>query len=189
LLCVGSAAGQIAKIKGCRAVGIAGGKQKCDLVVSELGFDACVDYRSGTFAEELKSACPKGVDIYFENVGGHVFEAILPLMNLFGRVPVCGLISQYNATGLPSGPNRVPSLLGAILVKRLTLRGFIVFDFGGQQAAFEKEMAHWLRDGKVKYREDVVEGLHNAVAAFMGLFRGRNVGKLLVRVAPEPGKS
>src|SRR5262249_52198485 len=96
-----------------------------------------------------------------ENVGGHVFEAILPLMNLFGRVPVCGLISQYNATGLPSGPNRVPSLLGAILVKRLTLRGFIVFDFGGQRAEFEKGMAEWLRDGKVKYREDVVEGLHN----------------------------
>ncbi len=186
---VGSAVGQIAKIKGCRAVGIAGGKQKCGFVVNELGFDACVDYRKGTFAEELKAVCPKGIDIYFENVGGQVFETVLPLMNLFGRVPVCGLISQYNATGLPSGPNRVPSLLWAILVKRLTLGGFIVFDFGGQQAEFEKEMAEWLRNGRVKYREDVVDGLHNAVAAFMGLFRGQNVGKLLVRVAPEPDKS
>jgi NADPH-dependent curcumin reductase len=186
---VGSAVGQIAKIKGCRAVGIAGGKQKCGVVVNELGFDACVDYRKGTFAEELKAVCPEGIDIYFENVGGHVFETILPLMNPFGRVPVCGLISQYNATGLPSEPNRVPSLLWAILVKRLTLRGFIVFDFGGQQAEFEKEMAEWLRNGRVKYREDVVDGLHNAVAAFMGLFRGQNVGKLLVRLAPEPDKS
>jgi len=186
---VGSAVGQIAKIKGCRAVGIAGGKQKCDLVLNDFGFDACADHRSGTFAKELKAVCPQGVDVYFENVGGHVFEAVLPLMNPFGRVPVCGLISQYNATGLPSGPDRVPLLLGAVLVKRLTFRGFIVLDFVGQQAEFEREMAQWMRDGRVKYREDVVDGLHNAVAAFKGLFRGQNVGKLLVRVAPEPGKS
>jgi NADPH-dependent curcumin reductase len=186
---VGSAVGQIAKIKGCRAVGIAGGTQKCDLVVKEFGFDACVDYHSRTFARELKGACPQGVDIYFENVGGLVFGAVLPLLNPFGRVPVCGLISQYNATGLPSGPDRVPLLLGAILVKRLTFRGFIVTDFWGQQAEFEREMTQWLHAGRVTYREDVVDGLHNAVAAFKGLFRGQNVGKLLVRVAPEPGKS
>jgi NADPH-dependent curcumin reductase CurA len=186
---VGSAVGQIAKIKGCRAVGIAGGKQKCDIVVKEFGFDACIDHRSRTFARELKAACPQGVDIYFENVGGQVFGAVLPLLNPFARVPVCGLISQYNATGLPSGPDQVPLLLGAILVKRLTFRGFIVTDFGGQRPEFEKEMAQWLRTGRVKYREDVVDGLQNAVAAFKGLFRGQNVGKLLVRVAPEPGKS
>jgi len=186
---VGSAVGQIAKIKGCRAVGIAGGKQKCDIVVKEFGFDACIDHRSRTFARELKAACPQGVDIYFENVGGQVFGAVLPLLNPFARVPVCGLISQYNATGLPSGPDGVPLLLGAILVKRLTFRGFIVTDFGGQRPEFEKEMAQWLRTGRVKYREDVVDGLQNAVAAFKGLFRGQNVGKLLVRVAPEPGKS
>jgi NADPH-dependent curcumin reductase CurA len=167
-------------------VGIAGGKEKCDLVVNEFGFDACVDHRSRTFTADLKAVCSQGVDIYFENVGGHVFEAVLPLMNLFGRVPVCGLISQYNATGLPSGPNRVPLLLGAVLTKRLTVRGFIVFDFSGQQAEFEREMAQWLRDGRVKYREDVVDGLHNTVAAFKGLLQGQNVGKLPVQVGAEP---
>jgi NADPH-dependent curcumin reductase CurA len=183
---VGSAVGQIAKIKGCRAVGIAGGKEKCDLVVNEFGFDACVDHRSPTFTADLKAVCSQGVDIYFENIGGHVFETVLPLMNLFGRVPVCGLISQYNATGLPSGPNQVPLLLGAVLTKRLTVRGFIVFDFSGQQAEFAREMAQWLRDGRMKYREDVVDGLQNAVAAFKGLLQGQNVGKLLVRVGAEP---
>jgi NADPH-dependent curcumin reductase len=186
---VGSAVGQIAKIIGCRAVGVAGGKAKCEFVASELGFDACVDYRSPKFAEELRAACPKGIDVYFENVGGQVLEAVVPLMNLFGRVPVCGLIAQYNAACLPPGPDRMPLLMWAILVKRLTFRGFIIFDFADQRPEFEREMSRWVREGRVKYREDVVEGLENAVAAFKRLFTGQNFGKLLVRVAPESLKS
>ncbi len=183
---VGSAVGQIAKIRGCRVVGIAGGQAKVDFVVNELGFDACVNHRSAGLAEDLKAASPKGIDVYFENVGGQVLEAVVPLMNPFGRVPVCGLIAHYNATALPPGPNRVPPLMGAILVKRLTLRGFIVYDFREQQPEFERDMAHWVLEGKVKYREDIVDGLENAVAAFKRLFTGGNFGKLLVRVGPEP---
>jgi NADPH-dependent curcumin reductase CurA len=183
---VGSVVGQIAKIKGCRAVGIAGGKDKCDFVVNELGFDACIDHYIASFPQSLKAACPEGVDVYFENVGGRVFNAVLPLMNPFGRVPVCGLIAQYSATGLSPGIDRVPALMGAILVKRLTFQGFIVSDFAAQKADFETDMIGWLRAGKVKYREDVVEGLENAVTAFQGLLKGRNFGKLLVRLAPDP---
>lgn len=181
---VGSVVGQIAKIKGCRAVGIAGGKQKCDFVRNDLGFDVCVDHRGAAFAEELKTACPKGIDVYFENVGGRVLQAVAPLLNPFGRVPVCGLIAHYNATELPPGPDRVPMLMAAVLTRRLTLRGFIVTDFAGQQPDFIRDMTLWLRDGKIKYREDVVEGIENAVSAFRGLLHGRNFGKLLVRVAP-----
>lgn len=182
---VGSVVGQIAKIKGCRVVGIAGGKKKCDFVVSELGFDVCVDHHRDGFAEDLRAACPKGIDVYFENVGGKVFEAALPLMNPFGRVPVCGLIAHYNATELPPGRDRLPVLMSAILTKRLTFRGFIVTDFADQKTEFERGMGKWLHDGKVKYREDVVDGLGNAVAAFKGLLRGGNFGKLLVRLAPK----
>jgi NADPH-dependent curcumin reductase CurA len=185
---VGSAVGQIAKIRGCRAVGIAGGKEKCNFVTSELGFDACVDHRATGFAGELKAACPKGIDVYFENVGGQVLQAVVPLMNPFGRVPVCGLIAQYNATSLPPGPDRVPVVMGAILVKRLVFRGFIVTDFSAQRAEFATDMSLWVREGKVKYREDMIDGLENAVAAFKRLFTGQNFGKLLVRVAPEPAK-
>jgi NADPH-dependent curcumin reductase len=180
---VGSVVGQIATIKGCRAVGVAGGKEKCDFARDELGFDACVDHRSPTFDEDLKAACPEGIDVYFENVGGAVLEGVIPLLNPFARVPVCGLIAHYNATGLPEGPNRVPMLMGAILTRRLTLRGFIVSDFASQQGDFIRDMSAWIRDGRVKYREDVVEGLGNAVSAFQGLLRGRNFGKLVVRVA------
>lgn len=179
---VGSIAGQIARIKGCRAVGIAGGKQKCDFVRDELGFDACIDYRGDRFAEELKASCPNGVDVYFENVGGAVFETVLPLMNPFGRVPVCGLIAHYNSALPPRGPNRVPALMSAILTKRLTFRGFIVRDFASQEAEFLKTMSTWIREGRIKYREDVVDGIENAVHAFQGLFQGRNFGKLLVRM-------
>ncbi|HWR36930.1 MAG TPA: NADP-dependent oxidoreductase [Clostridia bacterium] len=182
---VGSVVGQIAKIKGCRAVGVAGGKQKCDFVVNELGFDACVDHRSHDFEEQLIAACPSGIDVYFENVGGKVLEAVMPLLNLFARVPVCGLIAHYNATSLPGGPDRVPALMAAILTKRLTLRGFIVSDFAAQQEEFADNMAQWLAAGKVKYREDVVDGLENAITAFQGLLKGKNFGKLVVRVAPE----
>ncbi len=182
---VGSVVGQIAKIKGCRAVGVAGGKQKCEFVVQELGFDACVDHSSVPFPQDLKAACPNGVDVYFESVGGRVLNAVLPLMNPFGRVPVCGLIAQYNATGLSPGIDRVPALMGAILVKRLTFQGFIVSDFGAQSDDFEREMTEWLQVGKLKYREDVIDGLENAIVAFQGLFNGQNFGKLLVRLAPD----
>lgn len=183
---VGSLVGQIAKIKGCHVVGVAGGKAKCDYVINELGFDSCFDHRSERLVDELARACPNGIDVYFENVGGAVFDAVLPLMNNFGRIPVCGLIAHYNAAALPAGPNRVPLLMRAILTKRLSLRGFIVTDFRDERPQFEKEMARWLREGKVKYREHVVDGLENAVAAFKGLFHGHNFGKLIVRVAPEP---
>lgn len=157
--------------------------------MSELGFDACIDHKGDRLADELAHACPNGIDIYFENVGGAVFDAVLPLMNPFGRFPVCGLIAHYNATELPPGPNRVPLLMLSILTRSLLLRGFIVTDFRDQRPQFEKEMAQWLRAGKVKYREDVVEGLENAVTAFKGLFHGRNFGKLIVRVAAEPHRA
>ncbi len=181
---VGSAVGQIAKIQGCRAVGVAGGPEKCRRVVSELGFDACIDHRSPHFAHELRAACPDGIDVYFENVGGAVLEAVLPLLNDFARVPVCGLISQYCATELPSGPDRSSLLMGAVLVKRLTLRGFIVSDFFSQFGEFTREMSGWVREGRIRYHEDIVDGLENAVHAFQGLLKGKNFGKLLIRVAP-----
>ncbi len=180
---VGSAVGQIAKIKGCRAIGIAGGKKKCDFVVNDLGFDTCVDHRSETFADDLKAACPAGIDVYFENVGGKVLQTVVPLMNNFGRVPVCGLISHYNIAELPPGPDRSPLLMRAILVKRLTFRGFIVTDYASQTDEFYREMAAWLRAGRMKYQEDIVEGLENAPAAFIGLLQGKNFGKLLVHLA------
>jgi NADPH-dependent curcumin reductase CurA len=182
---VGSVVGQIAKIKGARAVGIAGGRDKCDFVVRELGFDACVDHRAPDLPERLAEACPKGIDVYFENVGGAVFEAVLPLLNPFARVPVCGLIAQYNATELPPGPNRVPQLMRAVLSNRLTLRGFIVWDFAAQEPEFLRDVGAWIRDGRIKYREDIVDGLENSPRAFRGLLRGENFGKLLVRVSQE----
>jgi NADPH-dependent curcumin reductase CurA len=179
---VGSVVGQIAKIKGCRAVGVAGGAEKCAYVRDELGFDACVDHRSPDFRSALKNACPDGIDVYFENVGGAVLEAVIPMMNLFGRVPVCGLIAHYNASAPPEGPNQVPLLMAAILTKRLTFRGFIVTDYSSQAADFQRDVGTWIREGRIKYREDIVDGLENTVSAFQGLLRGRNFGKLLVRV-------
>ncbi len=180
---VGSLVGQIAKIKGARAVGIAGGLRKCAYVKDELGFDDCIDHRAPDFAARLKAACPNGIDVYFENVGGPVFETALPLLNEFARVPVCGLIAHYNATELPPGPNKVPQVMRAILTKRLTFRGFIVADFAARLDDFLRDVSGWLRAGKVKYREDVVEGLENAPRALIGLLRGENFGKLIVRVA------
>ncbi len=179
---VGAVVGQIARIKGCRAVGIAGGKEKCDYVREELGFDACIDHRGPALAADLKAACPKGIDVYFENVGGEVWQAVLPLLNAFARVPVCGLIAHYNATELPPGPDRTMALMVSVLTKRLTLRGFIVSDYASQQPDFLRDAATWIREGKLKYREDIVDGLENAVTAFQGLLRGRNFGKMLVRV-------
>jgi NADPH-dependent curcumin reductase len=182
---VGSVVGQLAKVKGCRAVGIAGGEQKCRYVVEELGLDACVDHRQADFAEALKAACPKGIDVYFENVGGPVFAAVLPLLNPFARVPVCGLIAHYNDSKPPESPDRLPGLMTQILVKRLTLRGFIVFDFARQQADFLAEVGPLVRDGRIKYREHVIDGLENAPRGLIGLLRGENFGKTIVRVAPE----
>jgi len=183
---VGSLVGQIAKSKGCQVVGIAGGERKCCYVKEELGFDACLDRRQPELAERLKTACPKGIDIYFENVGGPVFEAVLPLLNNFARIPVCGLIAHYNATELLPGPNRVPLLMQSILVKRLTFRGFIVMDFASQFRDFMTDMSGWLREGRVKYREDITDGLENAPRELIGLLKGENFGKKIIRVSPDP---
>ena len=180
---VGSVVGQIAKIKGTRVVGIAGNGDKCAYLVQELGFDAAVNRSKPSFSDDLKAACPEGVDIYFENAGGAVLKSVVPLLNKFGRVPVCGLIAQYNLSGPAEGPDFTPLLMGAILTKRLMLRGFIVSDFASQQEDFLREMSQWLREDKVKYREDVVNGLENAVAAFRGLLRGANFGKLIVKIS------
>jgi len=174
---VGSVVGQIAKITGCRAIGIAGGPDKCRYVVQELGFDACIDHRAADFARQLQVACPAGIDVYFENVGGAVQEAVWPLLNDFARIPVCGLIAQYNAAPMP-GPD-----MFSVLRKRLTLRGFIVWEFAAKQADFLRDAGEWVRSWRLRYREDVVEGLENAPAAFLSLFRGKNFGKLLVKVA------
>ncbi len=183
---VGSAVGQIAKLKGARAVGIAGGAEKCRLLTEELGFDVAVDHRSDTFRDDLKAATPDGVDVYFENVAGTVGEAVLRRMNTYGRIPVCGLVADYNATEERAGADSAPALMRRILTKSLTVRGFIQDEFvPTHHKAFLEEMTAWVADGSVKYREDVVDGLENAVDAFRGLLTGRNVGKLIVRVGPD----
>jgi NADPH-dependent curcumin reductase CurA len=183
---VGSVVGQIARVKGCRVIGIAGGEPKCRFVKEELGFDDCLDHRQPNLAGRLQAACPGGIDIYFENVGGAVFDAVLPLLNPFARIPVCGLIAQYNATELPAGPDRVPRLMWEILVKRLTFRGFIVWDYSSQYSDFISDMSGWLREGRVKYREDITDGLENAPRELVGLLRGENFGKKIIRVSPDP---
>ena len=183
---VGSVVGQIAKLKGCRVVGIAGGADKCRSAVQELGFDACIDHHSPDLAAQLAAACPQGIDVYFENVGGKVFDAVLPLLNTAARVPVCGLISQYNATALPDGPDRSPLLMRTLLTKRIRMQGFIIFDdYGHRYPEFAKDMAQWLASGQIKFREDIVDGLENAPQAFIGLLEGKNFGKLVVRVAND----
>jgi NADPH-dependent curcumin reductase len=175
---VGSVVGQIAKIRGCRAVGIAGGADKCRYVADMLGFDACVDHRSPDFRDALVAACPAGIDVYFENVGGAVQHTVWPLLNDFARIPVCGLIAQYNLTTPMPGPD-----MFTVLRKRLLLRGFIVSDFAVKQGDFLREAGEWVRSGRLKYREDIVDGLENAPAAFLGMLQGKNFGKTLVRVA------
>jgi NADPH-dependent curcumin reductase CurA len=180
---VGSFVGQYAKLKGCRAVGVAGGAEKCKYLVDELGFDAAIDHRDPALAKKLAEACPKGIDVYFENVGGKVWDAVFPLLNDFARVPVCGIVAHYSDTALPAGPDRTPMLMGAILRRRLTVRGFIVWDFQDQLADFNREAGGWLREGRIKYREDIVQGLENAPEAFMGMLKGKNFGKLLVKIA------
>ncbi|WP_426192087.1 NADP-dependent oxidoreductase [Massilia sp. DWR3-1-1] len=183
---VGSLVGQIASLKGARAVGIAGGAEKCRYVIDTLGFDACIDHRAADFAEQLRAACPAGIDVYFENVGGAVFDAVLPLLNTKARVPVCGLIANYNATALPDGPDRLGLLTRTILTKRLRMQGFIIFDdYGARFGEFHAQMSAWLRDGKIKFREDIVDGLEHAPRAFGGLLEGKNFGKLIIRVAQD----
>ncbi|WP_119166752.1 NADP-dependent oxidoreductase [Algihabitans albus] len=187
---VGQIVGQIAKLQGCRVVGVAGAPDKCAYVVEELGFDAAVNYRDVDFAKRLSQACDGGVDVYFENVGGAVFNAVLPLMNDFGRIPVCGRIAHYNNAasdkGAEGGASELVRTMGLVLVRRLTLRGFIVSDHADRLDDFLRDMGEWLRSGQLRYREDLVQGLESAVGAFQGLLEGRNRGKLLVQVGTDP---
>ena len=178
---VGSAVGQMAKIKGCRAVGIAGSDDKCEYVVRELGFDECVNYRDGDLAAALRRACPAGIDVYFENVGGDVLRSVLQLVNPNARIPLCGLISEYNALEPPAGPN-----WRTLLINRVTVKGFIVSDHAARMGEFLADCSGWIREGRLKYREDVVAGLEKAPEAFIGLLQGKNFGKLLVRVGEDP---
>jgi NADPH-dependent curcumin reductase CurA len=181
---VGSVVGQIAKLQGCRVVGIAGGAEKCGWAVHELGFDDCIDHRSAELDAQLAAACPAGIDIYYENVGGKVLRAVLPLLNAHARIPVCGLISQYNESPGQSPGDSATQLMRTILVKRLAVRGFIISDgHEHRRADFLDSMAGWLRAGKIKYREHVVQGLENAPEAFLGLLAGRNFGKMVVALA------
>lgn len=182
---VGATVGQIAKLKGCRVVGVAGGEKKCNHVLNVLGFDACIDHHDHDFAAKLHAAVPNGIDVYFENVGGEVTKAVWPLLNDFARVPVCGLISWYNAdkTALTTGQNELPQFLTAILKKRLLVQGFIISEHFDEQPAFIRDMTEWVSKGEVKYLEDTVIGLENAPQAFMGLLKGKNYGKLVIKVA------
>ena len=183
---VGAVVGQIAKLKGCRVVGIAGGADKCRYVSEELGFDDCLDHRSADLKQRLASACPRGIDVYFESVGGAVFDAVLPLLNAKARVPVCGLIAHYNDTSLPPGPDRLGLLTRTLLTKRIKMQGFIIFDdYADRYGEFAEQMSAWLKDGKIKYREDLVDGLENAPQALIGLLEGKNFGKQVVRVAND----
>ncbi len=183
---VGSVVGQIAKLKGCRSVGVAGGPEKCRYVLEELGFDACIDHHSADFTAELAAACPQGIDVYFESVGGAVFDAVLPLLNTSARVPVCGLIANYNDTQLPPGPDRLGLLEGTLLRQRIRMQGFIIFDdYGHRYGEFMQQMSPWVQSGKIKFREDIVDGLDQAPQAFIGMLKGKNFGKLVVRIASE----
>jgi NADPH-dependent curcumin reductase CurA len=178
---VGIYVGQIAKIKGCRAVGIAGGPEKCQWLVDELGFDAAVDYKAPSFVKDLKEACPDGVDVYFDNVGGKILELVLFMMNMRGRVVCCGAVSQYD-TGSPSGPRNVP---GMLVVKRLRMEGFIASDYPEQEAQATADLRGWVESGKIKVVEDIVDGLENAPRALIGLLHGENRGKRMVRVTGD----
>ena len=181
---VGATVGQIAKIKGCRVVGIAGSAAKCSHVVENLGFDACVDHKADNFADLLNSACPDGIDVYFENVGGKVLYAVLPLLNPFARMPVCGVVSWYNLAGLPEGPDFGPAIMGTILRMKVKVQGFIIYDSFPKDTyqEFVKDMSGWLADGSVQYKEQVVEGLEAAPAALNDLLLGNSFGKMVVKV-------
>lgn len=179
---VGSMVGQIGKLKGCRVIGIAGGEEKCQFAKETLGFDECIDHKATDFAEQLAKVCHNGIDIYFENVGGKVFDAVMPLLNTGARIPLCGLISQYNATSLPEGPDRMSMLMAQLLIKRIKMQGFIIFDdYGHRYGEFAADMTQWLAQGKIHYREHLVQGLENAPDAFIGLLEGKNFGKMVVQ--------
>jgi NADPH-dependent curcumin reductase CurA len=183
---VGSVVAQIARLKGAHVVGIAGGPEKCRYAVEELGLEVCLDHRDSQLARRLAEACPKGIDVYFENVGGAVYDAVLPLLNVGARVPVCGVIAHYNGERQPQGPDRLPRTMAALIQKRILMQGFIILDhYANRFDAFRRDMGEWVAGGQVKQREDVVEGLENAPAAFIGLLEGLNFGKLVVRVASE----
>ena len=181
---VGATVGQIAKLKGCRVVGIAGGSEKCAHVFENLGFDACIDHKSDNFSDQLKAACPDGVDVYFENVGGRVLYAVLPLLNAFARMPVCGVVSWYNLTGLPDGPDFGPAIMGTILRMKVKVEGFIIFDSfpASLFKDFVRDMSGWLESGQVQYKEQVVDGLEHAPAALNDLLLGNCFGKMVVKV-------
>ena len=184
---MGSAVGQIAKVKGARAVGIAGGPEKTRSLIEDFGFDAAVDHRSATFVDDLAAATPDGIDVYFENVGGPVAKAVTRRLNTYARMPVCGLVANYNETSAPEGPDRLPGFMSLVLTRSLTVRGFIQDEFvPTHHEAFVEEMGEWVRTGAVRYREDVVRGLESAPEAFRGLLAGRNFGKLLVQVGDLP---
>ncbi len=179
---VGSMVGQIGKLKGCRVIGVAGGEEKCRYAVEKLGFDLCLDHKADDFEQQLAAACDHGIDIYFENVGGKVFDAVMPLLNTGARVPLCGLISQYNATSLPEGPDRMSMLMAQLLIKRIKMQGFIIFDdYGHRYGEFAADMGQWLAEGKIHYREHLVEGFDKAPEAFIGLLEGKNFGKLVIK--------
>lgn len=179
---VGATVGQIGKLKGCRVIGVAGGAEKCRYAIEELGFDDCINHKADDFAQQLANACENGIDVYFENVGGKVFDAVMPLLNTGARIPVCGLISQYNATSLPEGPDRMSSLVATLLIKRIKMQGFIIFDdYAHRYPEFAQQMTQWLSEGKIKYREHLVDGLENAPEAFKGLLEGKNFGKLVIQ--------
>ncbi|MER6973390.1 NADP-dependent oxidoreductase [Nocardioides sp. NPDC000445] len=180
---VGATVGQIAKILGCRAVGIAGGPEKV-AHLTELGFDAALDHRAPDFKEQLKAAVADGIDVYFENVGGHVWNAVLPRLNKFARVPVCGIVAHYNDTSAPEGPDRAPGLMRQVLNKSLLIRGFIQTEFvRDHEQKFLAEATGWLAEGRLRYREDITEGLENAPAAFNRMLRGQNFGKTVIKVS------
>ena len=184
---VGATVGQIGKIYGCRVIGVAGTDDKCEFTKTELGFDDCVNYKDADFKEKLKSACPSGIDIYWENVGGITFDTVMPLLNDYARIPVCGLISLYNATSLKGGEkDRLPLLFRQILTKRMMIKGFIVFNHYDQREESIIALSKWINEGKIKYKEDFVEGLENAPNALIGLLNGKNFGKLVVKVNSDP---
>ncbi len=181
---VGATVGQIARLKGCRVVGIAGGPEKCAHVTDTLGFDACIDHRAEDFARQLAAACSDGIDIYFENVGGKVLYAVLPLLNPNARVPVCGVVSWYNLPGLPEGRDHGPMIMSTILKMKVRMQGFIIYDSfpASSYDDFVRDMTGWLAEGKIRYREQIVEGLEAAPEALIDVLEGRNFGKMVVRV-------
>jgi NADPH-dependent curcumin reductase len=181
---VGSLVGQLAKVAGARAVGIAGGPEKCAYVKNELGFDTAIDHKGDDFAAKLTAACPEGIDVYFENVGGVIWQAVLPLLNKFARVPVCGLVAEYNGVAKEGDADRLPATMREILAKSLTVRGFINFEFATEHyTTFLREVGAGIAGGSIRYREDFVDGLEKAPDAFIGMLEGRNFGKLIVRIS------